>query len=48
MTLTVAVAVYLLASLHGYLWSIEQRHEAVQDAFNSILEEVRQERKKGD
>jgi hypothetical protein len=46
MTLTLTIAVFMLAMLHGYLWSEEQRHEAVQDAFNSILEEVRQERKK--
>ena len=45
MTLTLAMSVFLLAILHGYLWSEEQRHEAVQDAYNSILEEVRRERK---
>jgi len=47
MTLTLAMVVFMLAVLHGYLWSEEQRHEAVQDAYNSILEEVRQERKNG-
>ena len=48
MTLVLAMTVFTLAMLHGYLWSEEQRHNAVQDAFNSILEEVRQERKSGD
>jgi hypothetical protein len=44
MTLALAFAVFTLSMLHGYLWSEEQRHEAVQDAYNSILEEVRHER----
>jgi hypothetical protein len=48
MTLMLAMTVFTLAMLHGYLWSEEQRHNAVQDAYNSILEEVRQERKKSD
>lgn len=45
MTLTLAMVVYILAALHGYLWSIGEREHAVQDAYNSILEEVREERK---
>jgi hypothetical protein len=48
MTLTLAFAVFTLSMLHGYLWSEEQRHEAVQDAYNSILDEIREERKNRD
>ena len=48
MTLTLAFAVFTLSMLHGFLWSEDQRREAVQDAYNSILEEVREERKNGD
>jgi hypothetical protein len=36
---------YFLAMAHGYLWSKEERRRAVQEAYDQIRTEVREERK---
>ncbi len=40
-----AVVVFGLAMLHGWLWSVDERRKAVQSAYDEILEEVRRERR---
>ena len=40
----VAVLVFGLAIAHGWLWSIQERHKAVEAAYEEIRKEVRRER----
>ncbi len=39
-----AVVVFGLAMVHGWLWSMDERRKAVQEAYDQIRDEVRRER----
>lgn len=39
----VAVLVFGLAIVHGWLWSIQERRKAVEAAYDEIRKEVRRE-----
>jgi hypothetical protein len=40
----IAVLLFGLAMLHGWMWSVEERRKAVQAAYDEIRNEVRRER----
>ncbi|MGH9523306.1 MAG: hypothetical protein ACRD3E_12335 [Terriglobales bacterium] len=40
----VALLVFGLAMVHGWLWSVQERRKAVQAAYDEIRKEVRRER----
>ena len=40
----VALVLFGLAILHGWLWSVSERRKAVQAAYDAIRNEVRRER----
>jgi hypothetical protein len=40
----IAVLLFGLAMLHGWMWSVEERRKAVQAAYDEICAEVRRER----
>ncbi|HZU44725.1 MAG TPA: hypothetical protein VE994_18750 [Terriglobales bacterium] len=39
----IAVLLYGLAMLHGWMWSVSERRKAVQAAYDEIRDEVRRE-----
>ena len=43
----IAVLLFGLAMLHGWMWSVEERRKAVQAAYDEIRNEVRRERAHG-
>jgi hypothetical protein len=40
-----AVIVFGLAMAHGWLWSMDERRKAVQEAYDQIRDEIRRERR---
>lgn len=43
-----ALVVFCGAMAHGWLWSMDQRHRAVQMAYDEIRKQVRRERRNVD
>ncbi len=39
-----AIVVFGLAMLHGWLWSMDERRKAVQEAYDEIRDEIQRER----